>query len=46
MPSTVLNEVRELFVPQNEVELKLEEASSLPVFDLTKVRSSGRQWIK
>lgn len=38
IPSTVSQEVRELFIPQNEVELKHQEALSLPVVNITKVR--------
>ncbi len=37
IPSTIIQEVQELFIPQNEVEMRLEEASKLPVMKLSKV---------
>ncbi|XP_028394128.1 bifunctional 3'-phosphoadenosine 5'-phosphosulfate synthase 1-like isoform X2 [Dendronephthya gigantea] len=43
LPSTIVKEVQELFVAQNEVEMKMKEARKLPEVKLTKL---DRQWIQ
>lgn len=37
LPSTIVQEVKELFIPSNEVEIKRQEAKKLPSVQLTKV---------
>ncbi|CAB4026247.1 bifunctional 3 -phosphoadenosine 5 -phosphosulfate synthase-like isoform X1 [Paramuricea clavata] len=43
LPSTVVQAVQELFIPQNEVEMKLKEAATLPTVKLTKL---DLQWVQ
>jgi 3'-phosphoadenosine 5'-phosphosulfate synthase len=43
LPLTVVQQVQELFIPQNEVEMKLKEASEMPVIQLTKL---DLQWVQ